>query len=68
MLLALSTNTFAMSGDSLRHEVKCVEGYKYLFSWADGGFAGGSAMPVNVVQMYHRIADSAPPQPIKCKD
>jgi len=69
MLLMSSSLSFGLSGDGVRTEVVCEEGYKFLLVYASSGYAAP-----NVVQIYEDTYDRGfgvnytnPPQPMKCK-
>lgn len=61
LLLTASTSAFSMSEDALREEVRCINGYNYLYVWSATGDT------VTVVQMYQSISQAVPPQPARCE-
>lgn len=69
LLLLSSSLSFGLSGDGVRTDVVCEEGYKFLIIYASYGDAAPS-----VIQIYEDVTDKkfgidyhAVPQPMKCK-
>lgn len=61
VLMLVSSSAFGVNGDSIRTTVKCIEGYKFLFTWSSNT-AGG----ISVVQIMERTNSTIIPQPMRC--
>jgi hypothetical protein len=65
ILALIGTEAFAMNADSIRTDVICEEGYKFLVVWSSQG-----ASPT-VTQIYERptrmINVNQPAMPMKCE-
>ena len=60
VLMILSSYSFAMNKNSIKIQVFCIEGYKYVYSWTQNGNTP------TVVQMFKTANDTKIPQPITC--
>lgn len=64
LTMSISANAGNTYETSIRADVICKEGYKFLIVWAESG----SWRPPSVVQIYKNGGGATrPPQPIECK-
>lgn len=63
VLLLSGTEAFAINGDSLRTEVICEAGYKFLVVYSS---QSKNSSP-SVTQIMEITPNSSRPQPMKCK-
>ena len=61
VLLMSGAEAFAMNEDSIRTDVICEEGYKFLLVWSS---QGTSPTVVQILEEADR--DVNPPQPMRC--
>jgi len=62
LLLAMSFNASAMNSSGIRTEVRCINGYQYLFAWSSS-----SNDSPNVIQIFGTAGPTNVPQPLACR-